>query len=220
MPPSSRDAPPRQPFGGYHALVLAAGAGSRFGGDKMLADWRGRPMIAAAVDIALAAPVVSITVVLGCRAPAVAAALPTDDARLRSLTCADWAAGLSASLRTGLEALPADAAGCVIFLGDMPAVPPTLAGELLWLLGSGAPAVETRFRGLPAHPVAFAPPLFERATLLVGDQGARAFLAGVPDVAIVATDDPGSVLDIDRPHDLPVADVQMRVEARDRRPRE
>ncbi len=209
MPPSSREAPPRQPRGCYHALVLAAGAGSRFGGDKMLADWRGRPMIAAAVDVALAAPVESVTVVLGCRAAAVAAVLPTREPRLRWLTCADWATGLSASLRIGLRALPADTAGCVVFLGDMPAVPPGLAGEALSLLRGGAPAVETRFRGAPAHPVAFARRLFGNASALVGDQGARAFLGGVHGVVTIATDDPASVLDIDRPQDLRAASTRF-----------
>lgn len=191
-----------QPLRSYHALVLAAGAGSRFGGDKMLADWRGRPMIAAAVDVALAAPVESVTVVLGCRAPAVAAVLPADELRLRWLTCADWATGLSASLRAGLAALPVDAAGCVVFLGDMPMVPPGLAGEALSLLQGGAPAVETRSHGMPAHPVAFARGLFKCASALVGDQGARAFLADVHGVVTISTDDPGSVLDIDRSQDL------------------
>ncbi|PXA94469.1 molybdopterin-guanine dinucleotide biosynthesis protein MobA, partial [Caulobacter sp. D5] len=60
------------------AIVLAAGAASRFGGGKLLADYRGRPLLDHALDTALAAPARGVTVVLR---PGDAAALTLVEAR-------------------------------------------------------------------------------------------------------------------------------------------
>lgn len=100
---------PRPTLPGYHALVLAAGAGSRFGGGKLLATWRGQPLIAAAVATALAAPVETVTVVLGYDAASVRDALSaTFDPRLRFALCENWTQGLSAGAATIAIALRVD----------------------------------------------------------------------------------------------------------------
>jgi molybdenum cofactor cytidylyltransferase len=188
---------------GYHAIVLAAGAGRRFGGGKLLAEWRGRPVIENSVKVALAAPVDSISVVLGHDADEIIRALePFDDDRLRYTICDTWSVGLSASLRCGVEALPPEALGALVFLGDMPAVPASLAARLIVALQSGANAVETRFNNLPAHPMAFSHALFGAACSLHGDQGLRYLLPDLANVAKIVSDDPGSVFDVDRSEDL------------------
>lgn len=187
---------------GYHALVLAAGAASRFGGKKMLAEWNGRALVATATEIALLAPVASVTVVLGCDAAAVANALkPLAGPGLRVTQCENWATGISASLRAGIRALPSDARGAVIFLGDMPRVPPGLAGQLLTALDEGAPAAVAVFRGAPAHPVAFARELFAGLCALTGERGARSLLETLGGVVRVDNDDRGSVFDVDTSRD-------------------
>lgn len=185
-----------------HAIVLAAGRGSRFGGRKMLAEWRGEPLVLAAVRAALAGPVARVTVVTGADGDEVEAALaPMASPRLAVVGNPDWRSGIASSLRAGLAALPEDAACAVIFLGDMPLVPIDAAARLLAALATGAPAALSEVDGVPAHPVAFSRALFGAVRQLQGDRGARALLAALPGVARIAADDPGCLFDVDRPSD-------------------
>lgn len=187
----------------FHALLLAAGAGSRFGGRKLLAPWRGEPLVCAAARIALASPVDRCFAVTGSEGDLVEAALdPVGNGRLTILRCPDWSDGLSASLRCGLEALPATSRGVVIFLADMPLIPAQAAAPLLEALAKGAPAAEYRLGDQPAHPVAFARNLYPELSLLRGDQGGRALLADRAGVVRLTTSDPGAVFDIDQRSDL------------------
>lgn len=187
----------------HHALLLAAGAGSRFGGRKLLAPWRGEALVRAAARIALAAPVESCTVVTGSDADEVEAALEgLDAARLVKVRAPGWRAGLAASLRAGVASLPASSRGVVVFLGDMPLVPSTAAWLLLAALDEGAAGAEMRHRQGPAHPVAFGRVLFEDLLALQGDAGGRHILAGRDDVARFETEEAGAAFDIDRPEDL------------------
>jgi CTP:molybdopterin cytidylyltransferase MocA/SAM-dependent methyltransferase len=111
------------------AIVLAAGAGSRFGGRKLLAPLEGRPVLQHVLDRLADAGLRRSIVVLG------------DDARelQRSMTWRDEVrvinpepeAGLSSSLRVGIAALPADADAALIVLGDQPRVSPEVIRSLL-----------------------------------------------------------------------------------------
>ena len=188
---------------GCHGLVLAAGAGTRFDGLKLLADFRGEALVRHAVRAMLASRVERVTVVLGARADEVAATL--DDMsgpRLGIVRCPDWQEGLSASLRAGIVALPSDCRAVAIALGDMPLIDPALADTALGYVLTGAPAVLPDYRGRPAHPVALSPRMFERVKVLSGDRGARAALRRVPGIVRLETDDPGSIRDIDTRADL------------------
>jgi molybdenum cofactor cytidylyltransferase len=192
---------------GAHALLLAAGAGRRFGGRKLLAAWQGEPLVRASARIALAAPVESCIAVTGSEAELMEAALAgLGDGRLRIVRAPDWSEGLAASLRHGLAALPPDSHGIVVFLADMPLVPAASAGPLLAALERGAVAAEyvtTEAAGSrPAHPVAFSSALFPELAALTGDQGGRKLLAGRSDVHRIVTEHPGSTFDVDRPADL------------------
>lgn len=183
---------------GIHAIVLAGGAARRFGGGKLSTDFRGRPLIAWAVDTALALPVEAVRVVLGAEAEAVRAALrDTIDPRLAFAHCADWSQGLSASLSCGIAALPSDATGAMIFLGDMPDVPTQLARRVLAALAEGARAANPVCQGRPAHPVGISSALFPAVRALSGDRGARELLQDMSGVEEIATDDAGSTFDID-----------------------
>jgi molybdenum cofactor cytidylyltransferase len=194
-----------------HAIVLAAGAGVRFGGAKLLAPFDGRPLVHAAVAAALATPVEQVIVVLGCDAAAVAAAVgPWPDPRLALVVANDWEEGLAASLRAGVRGLPPSSAGCLVFLGDMPLIPPGLSAQVLAALAAGAPAVQPRHQGRPAHPVGFSSALYPELLALTGDAGAGALLRGRSDVVQLEADDPGAVFDIDRPGDLERAAPPLR----------
>ena len=193
---------------GYAAIVLAAGAGRRFGGGKLLAPWRGAPLVAGAVRAALATGVGPVIVVTGTDAEAVGkacetAAGPGARARLRLVHAADHAEGMGASLRTGVAALPPDTRGVFVFLGDMPDIPPAICSRLAAAVDAGAPAAAPIHGGRRGHPVLFSAGLLPDLALATGDAGAREVLSRLGDrLALVACDSPGVLFDVDRPEDL------------------
>jgi molybdenum cofactor cytidylyltransferase len=174
-------------------LVLAAGAGRRFGGPKQLAPLDGRPLLAHVLATARAVldPVV---VVLGARAAEVRAGVALDGAVV--VECPDWREGMSASLRCGLDAL-AGAHEVLVVLGDQPFITPAV---LRAVLAAGAPA-RAVYDGTPGHPVLLDAALLARAGELRGDAGFRAELAGAAQVECAKLCDP---TDIDTREDLEV----------------
>jgi molybdenum cofactor cytidylyltransferase len=163
-----------------HALVLAAGAGSRFGGGKLVAPFGAGVLLDGAF-----------------------AERSGQASRLVLVHAADHAEGLSASLRAGLAALPPEADGAFVFLGDMPRVPSALARRLAGALGDRSAAAPV-FEGRRGHPVLIARALFAELMALSGDRGAGPVLAALGDrLALVETDDSGVLFDVDRPGDLP-----------------
>jgi molybdenum cofactor cytidylyltransferase len=196
------------PLDALEAIVLAGGAGSRFGGGKLTAPWRGGALIDGALAAAFAAPVRTVTVVTGADSKVETAARDfaerTGDAeRLRLAHCADHAEGMGATLRTGAAALPPDAAGAFVFLGDMPLIPPAVLPALAAALAAGAVAAAPSFEGQRGHPVLFSAALLSQLRSLTGDQGAREVLRALGDqLALVEAPDGGVLVDIDRPEDL------------------
>ena len=189
--------------GPFEAVVLAAGSGSRFGGDKLTAPWREGLLLEGALRAAFAAPVRSVTVVIGANAPAVSAAARTFDPRTVIVHAADHAEGMAASLRTGLASLPADAEGAFVFLGDMPRVPPAVLGRMAQALYEGALAVAPVWRGRRGNPVLLHADLFPQLLALTGDAGARGVLQGLGEkLALVESPDDGVLFDVDVPSDL------------------
>lgn len=187
----------------FDAVVLAAGAGVRFGGGKLLADYRGAPLLHAALASAFAAPVRSVSVVTGHDAEAVAAAARAFDPRVRVVHAVDHREGMGASLRAGVSALPGDSAALLLFLGDMPRVPEAAPAALAAAIKGGAPAAAATFKGRRGHPVAFTRELYPALLALKGDQGARDVLAGLGDrLALVEAPDDGVLIDVDAPADL------------------
>ncbi|TNC61103.1 nucleotidyltransferase family protein [Rubellimicrobium roseum] len=186
-----------------HAIVLVAGAGRRFGGGKLTTCWRGRPLVAWAVETALAAPVERVTVVTGCGADAVEAALaPWCCDRLTFLRTAQWSEGMGRSLSDGVASLPPDWTALLVVLGDMPAIPSHLgAAFLLGVLG-GAPAALPSFEGRDGHPVALSRTFWDRHGPTTGDAGLRRALASQPGVLRLPTQAGGVRFDIDSPADL------------------
>jgi len=174
-------------------LVLAAGAGRRFGGTKQLAELGGRPLIEHALS-ALGA-LERVVVVLGARADEVRAGADLGAAEL--VVCTRWAEGMSASLRCGLDAL-AGAEEVVIALADQPFVTPAVVERVRSARGPAARAV---YDGAPGHPVVIRRPLLDRAGELSGDAGFRDLLDGVAEVECADLADPR---DIDTRDDLEV----------------
>jgi molybdenum cofactor cytidylyltransferase len=187
---------------GLYALVLAAGSGSRFGGGKLMAPWRGGVLIDAAVAAALAAPARAVHVVVGAD-PKVETYLQGRP-QLTLVRARDHALGLSASLKAGLTSLRADASGAMVFLGDMPLVPHIVLEPLAAALERGAPAAVPVFEGRLGNPAALSATLFPQIMALQGDRGARGLLEALGEaLERIPAPDAGVLLDVDRPADLP-----------------
>lgn len=199
MPPE-----PRAPA--VTGLLLAAGAGRRMGLPKALVTWPdGRTWLGSAVSMLLEATG-DVVVVLGAQAQAATALLP-DDPRVRGVVAADWADGMSASLRAGLAALLADpSAGdaALVHLVDLPDVPAAAAARVIDAVGGNMSDALARasYGGRPGHPVLLGRHHWARLAAVVGgDRGARDYLAE-RSVVLVECGDLATGLDHDtRPHE-------------------
>ena len=182
------------------ALILAAGRSSRMGdAHKLLSLWHGKPLVAHVADAIAEAALPPPVVVLGHRAAEVRAAL--GDRAAVFVEAADFADGLSASLRSGLAAVPGDWQAVLVCLGDMPRIgADTLAALAATSTGVDGIAVPT-FDGRRGNPVVWGRAHFAALAALTGDTGGRRLLDALP-VASVAVDDPGILADIDTPDDL------------------
>jgi molybdenum cofactor cytidylyltransferase len=194
----------------FEAVVLAAGAGSRFGGGKLLAPYMAGVLLDGALAAAFAAPARSVTVVTGAQEQAVAqAAIRLADrlgvhARLRMVHAADYALGMAHSLRMGIASLPAETEAAFVFLGDMPRVPREILRPMAEAVDAGAPAAAPVFQGRRGNPVLLSAALFPQVLALSGDAGARAVLEGLGErLALVTAPDDGVLYDVDRAEDLP-----------------
>ena len=178
-------------------LVLAAGAATRFGAPKQLADLEGVPMLEHALRAITASPVGRVVVVLGSGAEEIAATVDLHGAEPR--VCSRWEEGQSASLACGLAEL-ADCEAVVVTLGDQPRVSPDAIRRVI-AARNGAAAVRATYGGSPGHPVLLERELFEPLRNVTGDKGARNLLMSVQ-VLDIPCDDLGGGEDVDTPAEL------------------
>jgi CTP:molybdopterin cytidylyltransferase MocA len=162
------------------AVVLAAGAASRFGASKQAL------LLPAVLERVRTAGIDEIVVVVGAHP------VETD---ARTVLCPDWALGPGASLRCGLGALADDVEAALVVLADGPELAPAAIDRVLgaWR-SSGAPVVAASYGGVRGHPLAVA----RSEWAAIPDEGLR---AGVP--LLVPCDDLGAPGDVDKPADLP-----------------
>ena len=178
-------------------LVLAAGAATRFGAPKQLADLDGVPLLEHALRAITATPVGRVVVVLGSGADEIAAGVNLHGAD--PLVCSRWDEGQSASLACGLGALE-DCEAVVVTLGDQPRMSPDAIRRVI-AARNGAAAVRATYGGKPGHPVLLERELFGPLRDVSGDKGARNLLLSVQ-VHDVPCDDLGGGEDVDTPAEL------------------
>ena len=191
-------------------LVLAAGAGARFGGGKQLAELGGRPLLEHALRAMADSPVDRTLVVLGFGAEQVLAEVDLYGAE--PVVCERWAEGQSASLAFGLARLE-EAEAVAVTLGDQPRTAPEAIRRVLAARDGYALAVRATYGGKPGHPVVLERELLPRLRDVTGDRGARNVLLSVA-TREVPCDDLGGGEDVDTPEQLDA----LRALAADARP--
>ncbi len=176
------------------AVILAAGAGTRFGqAPKLLADLCGRPVLEHSIAAVCAVPECErIIVVLGANATVLLGAIQFE--RAEPLICEDWSDGMSASLKCGVAAL-GSVERALLTLGDMPRLTSAAVRRLL----ACDPPARAVYDGRPGHPVLLGPRELAAVSSLDGDRGARALLTSA---AAVECSDLGSGRDVDTVADL------------------
>ena len=200
---------------GVSAIVLAAGAGSRFGGGKLLARLRGQPIIETVLDNLREAPVDEIIVVIGADAERLREIC--ERYGVRTIANREWERGQSTSVLAGLRACGGRAA--VVLLGDQPFVEAEAVERLVAAFAEGARVAVATYGGKRRNPVLFSRevwPLLEAE--LAGDEGARSVLRRHPELVVeVPCEGVGDPTDIDTREDLrrveemhgPVSDYKM-----------
>lgn len=189
---------------GLFAIVLAAGAGERFGSTKQLAQYRGETLVRHAVG--LAQQVCGPRSVLVCGA----------DWRRVYSSCGRLAGfmvrneryrdGMSSSIAAGVRAVADAAEAVMLLLTDQPLITDEHLRNLQrhWCENPDA-IVATSYAGVTGPPVIFPAAFFSELTSLEGDTGARAVLQANRERVRRIAFEPAAV-DIDRPADLDLLD--------------
>jgi len=181
-------------------ILLAAGAGSRFGGDKLLHPLEDGVAIAAHAARNLLAATPDVIAVVRWGDFPLYEMLEQEGCQVTMFQGA--ARGMGASLAHGVtQARGAD--GWVIALADMPRIAPDTIKRVIAALEAGASIAAPAYKGERGHPVGFGAQLRDELLALDGDQGARAVVERHREaVKLIECEDPGILLDIDRKSDL------------------
>lgn len=182
-------------------MVLAAGAGRRFGMPKALVEHRGMLLVDRAARALADGGCAPVVVVLGAAADEV-----RERAELTGATVVvnpDWATGMGSSLRVAIDALTStDADSAVVLPVDMPGIGADAVRRVAELAGPAALAAAAH-DGRRSHPVLLGREHWAGArAAATGDAGARGYLRD-REVVLVPCDDISAGFDVDRPEDLP-----------------
>jgi CTP:molybdopterin cytidylyltransferase MocA len=182
------------------AIVLAAGASTRFGSPKQLVRIAGRPLLHTAVTRASEVTGSALIVVLGSGAAQLGALLKHSPGSI--VVNQDWREGLASSIRAGIARLPLTCGGAMLLLADQPAVS---ADDLRRLAGTWRKQPQyiaaALYSGTIGVPAIFPRTLFRELAQLRGDVGARALLRRNAD-RVVRVSMPSAAVDLDTPEDL------------------
>lgn len=180
-------------------LLLAAGGATRFGSPKVLAPYRGEPLVRRAVHLLVPRCPAGVHVVVGAAAAGVRSALAGEAVML--VDNPDWPRGLSTSLVCGVAALPPAADAVLILLCDQPAI---TAADLDALIAAWQVEPEliaaAGFSDRLGPPVIIPRTFWPQLAALRGDQGARSLLEWHAEHTTVVM--PHAALDVDTPEDL------------------
>ena len=185
---------------GLHAIVLAAGASTRFGSPKQLVRVAGRPLLHSALARAADVAGSAVSVVLGAHAAELTPLLTHSQALI--VINRDWREGIASSIRAGVSRLPPSCNAVLLMLADQAAV---TAEDLKRLVSAWRRQpdyiVAARYGMTTGVPAVFPRSVFADLAALRGDTGARALLQRNPD-RVVRVPMASAAIDIDTPEDL------------------
>ena len=195
---------PARPAPKIAIIVLAAGRSTRMGArNKLLEDLKGEPIVTHVARQALASKADKVIAVTGFEANLVEAALADHD--LTIVANADYAEGLSTSLRAGVAALKKDFDGVIICLGDMPQVEAQHLDRLIvaFAPNEGRSICAPIRHGRRGNPVLWGADFFDELAEVKGDAGAKHLIGEHEDqVAEVDLDSDAIFVDVDTPESL------------------
>lgn len=181
-------------------ILLAAGAGTRFGGDKLLYRLGGGSPMAVTAARNLRQACGRCVSVLRPEQETLASLLSLERVEIRFDP--ETERGMGHSLAAAVRATP-DAAGWLVALADMPFIAPATMRAVAEALRNGASLAAPVYGQRRGHPVGFARHWFEALAGLQGDQGARELLAAHSGALVrVPCGDPGVLIDVDIPSAL------------------
>ncbi len=191
---------PGERTGPIAGVVLAAGASTRMGRNKLLFDIEGEPLVRRAVTHALAAGLDPVIVVLGHEADRVQRELV--GLPCRTVLNADYALGVNGSLKTGVAAVPPDAGAVVVVLADMPFVTGDMIATLVARYRAGtAPLVISDYAGVNAPPMLYDRVLFGELQTMEGEGCGRQVVRRHRHEAIAVEWSADALTDLDVPED-------------------
>ena len=193
------------------AVVLAAGRSTRMGAvSKLIAEIGGKPLVRIAAEQALASHASPVIVVTGHERERVEAALKGLPVRL--VHNPDYAEGLGTSLKAGIAAVPAEADGAIVCLGDMPQVSSALIDKLVAAFDPerGALVVVPSIAGRRGNPVVWSRRFFHDLAQVQGDIGARYLIGSYAEAVVeVLVADDAALTDVDTPESLSAVKAEI-----------
>jgi molybdenum cofactor cytidylyltransferase len=194
-----KDDPVFEARGRVAAIVLAAGESKRFGGNKLLHVWKGRPVLEYVLQAVRASNVYRKVLVLGHEHETVLESV--DHEGFQVVRNKEWRLGQSTSVLAGLEAVKGDVEAAIFPLGDMPLVDAGLIDAIIDRHAETlAPIVAPQLGEEWGNPVLFDRVTFPAFSYLTGDRGAKSLFPQFEIAAVDATD--MAWKDIDLPGDL------------------
>ncbi len=191
---------PGRPGDRLYAIVLAAGASTRFGSPKQLVRIRGRPLLHTVVTRTAEVTGNALVVVLGSGAAQLAPLLRHSPGSV--VVNRHWREGLASSIRAGVNRLPPTCDGVLLMLADQAAV---TTDDLKRLAGTWRRRPQciaaALYAGTTGVPAIFPRSTFRELGALRGDSGARSILRRSPE-RVVRVPMPAAELDLDTPEDL------------------
>jgi molybdenum cofactor cytidylyltransferase len=193
------------------AVVLAAGRSTRMGAvNKLIAEIGGKPLVRIAAEQALASRASPVIVVTGHERERVEEAL--NGLPVRVVHNPDYAEGLGTSLKAGIAAVPDDADGAIVCLGDMPQVNAALIDKLIAAFDpeKGALVVVPSIAGRRGNPVVWSRRFFHDLMAINGDIGARHLIGSYAEaVAEVPVEGDAALTDVDTPESLSAVKAEI-----------
>lgn len=199
-------APPASDQSPLYAVLLAAGASQRFGEEnKLLTEIEGTALVRRVAQRLAASRVAGIVAVTGFEADRIREALTGLDVEFAENH--EFADGLASSIKCGVAALPRDAAGVMIVLGDMPGVSQAHLDGLITVFEEDREKIvyPEREDGTQGNPVIWPARYFTELQQLTGDAGAKQLISLHEKAARpvpISSDE--ALGDIDTPGDLEV----------------